>query len=516
LAQLTVRLWLAGLITVTLHPAAQAAALGGVEARSALNQPLRVRIPVTLREGEDLPPNCVRAIAPQRDDLPAIMGARVSVLRDERGVYLQYTTNSPVIEPAVRGAVEVGCTDPVTREFVVLLDPLPVNPPAVAAAPAPVPAPAASAAPPVARPPAVAQAVRPTTTARPPRAVQAPREAAARPTKPAKPAARASTTVAGLSDRLTLAPAGGGVSGLLGGESGLKLSELLSRVPQADAAPPADAEAARKLAIEQARFAAILRDEDPLAAAQAKERELSERLNAMNRDLTAVRAQVSELAQRNRELERFAWFKWIVWGLAGLLGLLALFFGVRAVREFITARKAPKEEPWWTGVQSTIARPPTVYADNPYRDTIKPVAAPAPRQHDIAATTTTFETAPPDSAHKIEVRELERASTTFEREFGKPPETQLEHFSTTIPQPNELQRTAQPTRFAPTTPATELIPPRGPFPDTFSSVPTQPMPPLDFDLNLPALDLDVTPPEQNDDKAADKDGKPSSKPPAKP
>jgi hypothetical protein len=509
------------------HSSAQAAALGGAEPRSSLNQPLRVRIAVTLRDGEELAPNCVRAIAPQRDDLPLVFGARATLQRDERGPYVLYTSSGPITEPAVRGAVEVGCSDPVVREFVVLLDPLPVNPPAVVPTPPAIGAVQPQPAVPAARVTPATPAAAPTRAARPtpPRAsaaTQADRAAATQPRKPTRNRAQPKASVPAVSDRLTLAPAGSGTSGLLGGDAGLKLSELLSRLPQGGDAP-ADAEVARKLAIEQARLVAILRDEDPLAAAQIKERELNERLNAMNRDLTAVRAQVAELAQRNRELERFAWMQWFGWLLAGLVVLATAFFAVRAVRNLVAARRKPKEDPWWTATQAAAMRPATVYADNPYHDTIKPAPAPAPLRAGPSESTTTFESPPNPADHRIEVRELERTSTTFLREFEKSPETQVETFATTIPQPTEFQRLAQPTRFAPTKPAVSLVQPRGPFPDTTADPAVKSMPPLDFDLNLPPLDLDVSPPETPSEPAADdapadgaKAPSASSKPPAKP
>jgi hypothetical protein len=120
------------------------------------------------------------------------------------------------------------------------------------------------------------------------------------------------------------------------------------------------------------------------------------------------------------------------------------------------------------------------------------------------------------------VKELERSSTTFMREFEPAPETVPDSFSTTIPQPTEFQRSAQPTRFQatkvqPVKPAVTPQPPQqpGPFPDTTSSPSISTMPPLDFDLNLPPLDLDVSPPEDPSAKAQAQ-AKPSSKPPSKP
>ncbi|MGL4576391.1 MAG: hypothetical protein ACRCV9_16525, partial [Burkholderiaceae bacterium] len=142
-------------------------------------------------------------------------------------------------------------------------------------------------------------------------------------------------------------------------------------------------------------------------------------------------------------------------------------------------------------------------------------------QPGLEAATTSFDAVPVDSANKIEVKELERSSTTFMREFEASPATIPDTFSTTIPQPTEFQRSAQPTRFQPTKvlPVKPVAPPvvqqPGPFPDT-QAEPGAPFAPLDFDLNLPALDLDVSPPEPLKDSEEPAATKPSSKPPAKP
>jgi hypothetical protein len=518
----------ASLLALSLPTPLHAAALGGPEVRSSLNQPLRVRLPLLLREGEELAANCVRAIAPKRDDLPMAFGARASLQRDERGPYVLYSSSGAMTEPAIRGAVEIGCTDPVTREFVVLLDPLAVNPPAVAQT-AP-PAAAGAAASLAGNASSADAAAAPTIQARPATKI-APRQTAqtatprvGKPPKQRKESKAPAVAVPKLADRLTLSPPGDGVGTLMGGDGGLKLSDLLSRLPQPDSAP-ADPAAARQLAIEQARLAAILRDEDPLAAALAKERELSDRLSTMNRDLTAVRAQVDQLTQRNRELERFAWLKWVGWGLAGLIVLAAGFFAVRAVRNLIAGRRQDKEAPWWSATQAATVRGPATTVENLYRDTIKPVPARAAQQLDLSPNTTTFEHSPADSANKIEVRELDRTSTTFMREFQPTPETQGESFSTTIVQPTEIQRAAPPTRFQPTAvqapkPVVNVVAPlpRGPFPDTLPepSAPVSIMP-LDFDLNLPTLDLDVSAPKADKDvDSAQAGGKSASKPPAKP
>ncbi|MGL4575760.1 MAG: type IV pilus assembly protein FimV, partial [Burkholderiaceae bacterium] len=384
-----------GLLAASLTGPAGAAALGGPDVRSSLNQPLRVRLAVTLRDGEDLAPTCVRAVAPKRDDLPMVPGARASLQRDDRGVYVLYSSAAAMTEPALRGAVEVGCTDPVVREFVVLLDPpavtlpqsLPQNqraesaaePVAPARATAPASASSAQNAAPATAP--AASRARPVTQVKPRTA----RPVAAAPRQP-----KAVSATPKMTDRLTLTAPGAGATGLLGADSGLKLSDLLSRLPQADAAE-GDPAQARQLAVEQARLAAILRDEDPFAAAQAKEKELSDRLVAMNRDLTAVRNQVTELAQRNRELERFAWFKWVVWALAGLMALIAAFFALRALRDLLPARRKQKEDPWWNATQTTVARNPVTTVEHLYRDTIKPVPARSAAQPGLEAATTSFD-----------------------------------------------------------------------------------------------------------------------------
>jgi hypothetical protein len=298
-------LLLAALLGSLIPAGAGAMTVGGPQTASGLAQPLRVRIPVSLDSGEELASNCVKALAPRGDDAPAAANVRASVQSNGQSATVLLTTTSPVLEPAVRLAVQIGCTDPVIKEFVVLLDPMPVNAPVAAAAspsavqpsaatPAQAPQSLARAAPSAERAASKAGAPNRSRTASTRSAnQQTPRQLqASQSLRPPRAIAKAAVPRA---DRVQLAPPDSAVLDPFLAQ--LRMSDGLSIIPgdanapvlAADQATAADQAARRRLVLDQARMAAILRDEDPVAAVLAKERELNARLDDVNKSLSQAR-----------------------------------------------------------------------------------------------------------------------------------------------------------------------------------------------------------------------------------
>jgi hypothetical protein len=119
------------------------ASLGEARLQTALGQPLRALIPTSGLSIDELEPRCLRLFRPASND-------GVPVPQD---IYLEFQdfgtsrrvtarTRSSVQEPAIRFGIELSCGQSVKREYILLLDPLPVadttslaNPPVIEGAP---------------------------------------------------------------------------------------------------------------------------------------------------------------------------------------------------------------------------------------------------------------------------------------------------------------------------------------------------------------------------------------------
>jgi hypothetical protein len=156
---------------------AAGAGLGSGDAGATLGQPLNFPVSVRLDPGETLNPECVAAEVTVGDrKLPPPLVRTAIEMTSAQTARVRVLTQGAVDEPVVAVQLSVGCSNRITRSYIVLADPpgmpmaapapapLPAlaqapNPPAVPAGPADAPAPAAAA--PVARtapPPAAAPA----------------------------------------------------------------------------------------------------------------------------------------------------------------------------------------------------------------------------------------------------------------------------------------------------------------------------------------------------------------------
>ena len=118
-------LWMAALLVAgaIASSSARAAVLGDAVAQSTLGQPLRVAIPLDPAPGELIAANCFGLVAPTGDGPAAIVTARVSLERTAAAPQLIVTTPDAIAEPAIRLAVQDGCTSTAQRHYVLLLDP---------------------------------------------------------------------------------------------------------------------------------------------------------------------------------------------------------------------------------------------------------------------------------------------------------------------------------------------------------------------------------------------------------
>lgn len=98
---------------------AGAVGLGDLTARSRLGEPLRAEIRLLNLGETELDPSCVRRASPPDDDVPWIRSARFRVAGDR----LIITTREPVNHPIAMLGVQLGCENPVRRDYPILLQP---------------------------------------------------------------------------------------------------------------------------------------------------------------------------------------------------------------------------------------------------------------------------------------------------------------------------------------------------------------------------------------------------------
>jgi hypothetical protein len=112
-----------------------AVGLGEVTQQSALGQSLRIVVPVTVAPGEDIAAECFRLAASDRevDGVPQLAFGRMSLERTAAGARLVITNARAVNDPVLRVTMQAGCDTAVRREYVLLMDPVPIETPLVAA-----------------------------------------------------------------------------------------------------------------------------------------------------------------------------------------------------------------------------------------------------------------------------------------------------------------------------------------------------------------------------------------------
>jgi hypothetical protein len=370
--------------------AAQALGLGASELRSSLGQPLNLRIALTAAASEDV--GCVTVKG--RGDLNPPVGLHFEVLSDARGQYIAVTSAKSVDDPAIALVVAAGCTSPVSREYVLFLDPAALAPAAasapvtpvlpVTAAPTGASAPAATSAPSRGAPresagnalargrTAAASDEAPSVPAAPlpkppsktspklssnagPKRSTPPAPGPSRASKgsptPAAPAAQA----AGQPPASPAADAGAGRGDRLHLSRALDSPDLRisSELSPSEGAPP-DAERLAELRAEQVRLMALLNGQSPDSTPGPREEALQKHVDELGGDIAKLRTQVKEAQDRSQLLEASRGLSWLPWllGACAFLGLgLAAWFGWR----YRTVQESTATHPWWEQSQLAAA-----------------------------------------------------------------------------------------------------------------------------------------------------------------
>ncbi|MGZ5800416.1 MAG: type IV pilus assembly protein FimV [Burkholderiaceae bacterium] len=100
-----------------------AVGLGSIQVQSALNQPLRVSIPLLGNEITNISELCPKGKVDSFDGVP-LARTKINFASDEKPSSLVITTTQAINEPAVAIHIEIGCGTSVQRNYQILLDPL--------------------------------------------------------------------------------------------------------------------------------------------------------------------------------------------------------------------------------------------------------------------------------------------------------------------------------------------------------------------------------------------------------
>ena len=242
---------------------AHALGLGSIALQSGLGRPLQASIPVYGLVADDTGSNCLKTRLLALDG--SLLARPLAELSGSgAAAVLNIRTVVSVNEPVVNVSVEIGCTNSVKREYQILLDPVP----ATAQQPAPVL--------PAARP------VRAERAALPPSPTVEPQDPSITPKTAAAPASTTVKRPAPARPKPAAAPKS--VLTLTAGDAEIEQvrASLALRYATTLSEPRLETDPARlaEMRADQARVAALLRGENPLAYAQAQTRELQARLQA--------------------------------------------------------------------------------------------------------------------------------------------------------------------------------------------------------------------------------------------
>lgn len=342
---------------------------GPLNALSSLGEPLKIIIPLRLEGQETLSADCVKLVKnASPTGLAKIQDAKIVLLNQNKNFSLLITTTTTFEEPAAQLTVKVGCSAPVTRDFVVLLDPPLGN--RLFDATAPANAAAANPTPVVPEKTAVANlknvtsspvgsAEKTSSEAHSSKKSRVPFKSASDSKKIAKSVSKqplsVDTQVASVNlvqkkrrDRLLLAPGSSANT-----YQGFRFSDSLNleRLNQTSGAPtnPANLPNAADEA-ERARLLAILRGENYDVLMADKQANLVGQLGQLSQQTKQLQTQLQQETARRKaaEINRILFY-----GLAALLvlGLAAVFWWLRKKKLQQQLEQSTQQKEWWHSTQ---------------------------------------------------------------------------------------------------------------------------------------------------------------------
>lgn len=105
--------------------------LGEVSEQSAFGTSLRVVVPVLAASADELAGECVKLVSARQsgDGIPEVRNARIALERVPAGARIVVMSPRTVTDPVLKFTLQAGCESVVRREYVLLMDPLPIDVP---------------------------------------------------------------------------------------------------------------------------------------------------------------------------------------------------------------------------------------------------------------------------------------------------------------------------------------------------------------------------------------------------
>ncbi len=115
--------WIVFLTCIVSGGAGNAIGLGSLRMQSGLNQALRASIPLIGVDNLDVSASCIKAMLESLDGI-FIDAPQISLMRNMQSTTIMLSLRQAIHEPALKLTVDVGCNNPIRREYKVLLDPV--------------------------------------------------------------------------------------------------------------------------------------------------------------------------------------------------------------------------------------------------------------------------------------------------------------------------------------------------------------------------------------------------------
>lgn len=312
-------------------PFAHSAGLGGVRIQSSLGQPLRALVSLHGDDTAELNGQCIRTRLESTDGA-FFMNPRVNLVRSPQGMEIQLLTSQNINEPALNLQIDVACGMQLRRTYQLLFDPVVILPQTGLAEHSSSASKAGrssqTALPSVAPSPVQASSAEKREARKKDRKKPVKTDAADNPGNTVKPPRMAIARDLGgkkvVRNVLKLSSDEGTPEGAAF-TPGLRLSTELS-----ESRDTGDPKQTAELRAAQQRFAAILRDEDPLQNSEQQLKSVQTKLQELEKENARIRQQdqerLAEMEGMRREMYSGRWIAWLILLLAVAAGAIGWLF----------------------------------------------------------------------------------------------------------------------------------------------------------------------------------------------
>ena len=114
-----------GILAWLFSISASAAGLGEITLHSAIGQPLRATIKVSLGDNEEIERGCFVVAPPGDPELSALSPGQVALKYDSERLLLTLSSTTPINDPIVVLSINMGCGQSLRRDYTLMPDPPP-------------------------------------------------------------------------------------------------------------------------------------------------------------------------------------------------------------------------------------------------------------------------------------------------------------------------------------------------------------------------------------------------------